>query len=209
MKPLLVTGFEPFGNSSINPSEQVARALDGGQIGGRSIVAAILPVEGVRGPAMLLEALRALRPAAVVCLGEASYRPVLSVERIAINLMDYRIADNAGRQAVDQPIAPEGPAAYFATLPVRAICQAILAEGVPCELSLSAGTFLCNQVMYTLLRHAAIEGLTMPGGFIHLPALPQQAAQADARMPTMSLETSLRAARAAFKAVAAALPPES
>jgi pyroglutamyl-peptidase len=202
---LLITGFEPFGHSDVNPSEQVARALDGTEVGGLRIATAILPVEAQRGPANLLEAIRVFRPAAVVCLGEASRRPVVSIERVAINLMDYRIRDNAGNLVADRPVAADGPAAYFASLPVRAMLEAVLAEGIPCELSLSAGAFLCNQVMYSLLHHAAQQGLDLPGGFIHLPALPQQAARADLLIPTMSLETSLRAVRAALGAVVTGL----
>lgn len=198
---LLLTGFEPFGGSEINPSEQVARALDGQAAGAYTICAEILPVDRQRGPERLLAAVTRLQPDAVICLGEASGRAVVSLERVAINLLDYRIADNAGNQVVDQPVVDGGPAAYFATLPLRAILPAVLEAGVPAEVSLSAGTFLCNQVMYTLLHHLAHHSPGVPAGFIHLPALPEQAAQAGKGAPSMSLETSLRAVRAAIAAM--------
>ncbi len=198
---LLLTGFEPFGGSDVNPSEQAARALDGETVGGRRITTAILPVDRARGPECLLAAIQQHRPDAVVCLGLAAGRAVISVERVAVNLLDFTIPDNAGNQTVDQPITPGGPAAYFATLPVRAMVEAMRAAGVPAELSLSAGTFLCNQVMYTLLHAAAQEGLTRPGGFIHLPALPEQAARAAAPLPSMTLETILRGLRAALAVI--------
>ena len=198
---LLLTGFEPFGGSNRNPSEQVSRALDGQSVAGLRVQSAILPVDRQRGPDALLAAIARHRPAAVVCLGEAASRAVVSLERVAINLMDYRIADNAGNLIVDQPIIPGGPAAYFASLPLRAMQAAVLETGVAVELSLSAGTFLCNQVMYHLLHYLAVNAPEVPGGFIHLPGLPEQAALAGKCSPSMSLETSLRAVRAALCAL--------
>ncbi len=195
---LLITGFEPFGGSDINPSQQVVQALDGQVIGGWSVRTAVLPVDRASGPATLLDAIRKVRSCAVLCLGEASRRPAVSVEQVAINLLDFRISDNAGNLVQDEPVIPGGPAAYFATLPVRKIYRAVLDEGIPCECSLTAGTFLCNQVMYTLLHCLAQEFPAVPGGFIHLPALPEQAAKSSVPVPSMSLETSLRAIRAAI-----------
>jgi pyroglutamyl-peptidase len=195
---ILLTGFEPFGGSDCNPSEQVARALDGQGFGALRVQSAILPVERTSGPAALLAAIEHTRPSAVVCLGEASQRALVSLERVAVNLLDYRIADNAGNLVADQPVIPGGPAAYFATLPLRAMQAAIQAAGVPVELSLSAGTFLCNQVMYTLLHHLAQTAPHIPAGFIHLPGLPEQAARSARPVPSMSVETSLRAIQAAL-----------
>lgn len=202
---ILLTGFEPFGGSTLNPSELVARQLDGKRIAGLQVVTAILPVDRQRGPDSLLAAVKEVQPSAVICLGEASRRPQVSIERVAINLLDYRIADNAGNQVIDQPIAVGGPAAYFSTLPVRAIYEAVQAAGVPVELSLSAGAFLCNQVLYCLLHHFALTGQDIPAGFIHLPSLPQQAARSSPPMPSMSLETSLCAVQTAIETTAANL----
>jgi pyroglutamyl-peptidase len=194
----LVAGFEPFGGSTINPSAQAAQALDGQVIGGARLAGTVLPVDGQLGPRRMLEALHDCRPDGVVCLGEASERAVLSIERVAINLRDYRIPDNSGRQVVDEPVVPGGPAAYFATLPVRKILQALLEAGIPAELSLSAGTYLCNQVMYHLLHDLAVNERKIPAGFIHLPALPQQAAGAPRPQPSMGLETTLAGIRTAI-----------
>lgn len=192
---ILITGFEPFGGSRINPSEQVVGALSAIELPGISLRTAVLPVDRVRGPQALLDILKRKRaaPQAVVCLGEAARRPAVSIERVAVNLLDYRIPDNAGGQVQDEPVIPGGPAAYFSTLPVRAMLDALLAYGIPAELSLSAGTFLCNQMMYTVLHTLAEQGSSIPAGFVHLPMLPGQAASAPAPMPSMSFETSLKA----------------
>jgi pyroglutamyl-peptidase len=198
---VLLTGFEPFGSSKVNPSEQVVQALSAEPLPGVDLYTAVLPVERQRGPAVLMQAVEVYRPEAVLCLGEAGRRAAVSVERVAINLLDFGIADNAGSQAVDEPIAPDGPAAYFVTLPVRAMVAAVLAAGVPAELSLSAGTFLCNQVAYELLHYLAGRQLAIPAGFVHLPLLPEQAVAAGITAPTMSLETMCRGVKAAIGAI--------
>ncbi len=202
---LLITGFEPFGGSPINPSEQVVHALEKNPPGSLELFTAILPVDRERGPAALLSAIQAYNPQAVLCLGEAARRPVVSVERIAVNLMDYRIPDNSGQQVTDLPVRPEGPAAYFCTLPVREIANAIQTAQVPVELSLSAGAYLCNQVLYELLHEQAAHRPLMRGGFIHLPALPEQVIHSSPQSPSMSLETSLRAVRAAIEVIQASI----
>jgi len=196
---ILLTGFEPFSESKINPSEQVVRTLARENIPGIELHTAILPVERVRGPQTLLDAVTRLQPEAVVCLGEASRRMAISIERVAINLLDYRIPDNAGQKIVDEPIARDGPAAYFCTLPVRTMYQAVRAAGIPAELSLSAGAYLCNQVTYVLLHHLAQNRMNIPAGFIHLPALPDQVAALDVLIPSMSLEAMARGVKAAIE----------
>jgi pyroglutamyl-peptidase len=203
---LLLTGFEPFGGSRVNPSEQVVQALAGRTFTRIQLHTAILSVNREQGPAQLLEAVRAVEPEAVLCLGLAERRPALSVERLAINLLDFGIADNSGRQEVDRPIVSGGPAAYFVTLPVRALVTAIRAAGVPAELSLSAGTFLCNQVLYTLLHNLTPASIPVPpsAGFIHLPALPEQATQSPLPMASMSLDTMLKGISAAIETLGAA-----
>jgi pyroglutamyl-peptidase len=128
----------------------------------------------------------------ILCLGEASRRSTIFIERVAVNLMDYRIPDNSGKTMVDTPIRPDGPAAYFTTLPGRSILERLLAEGIPAELSLSAGAYLCNQVLFTLLDHLAKTKSSTPAGFIHLPALPEKAASSGAAIPSMSFATSLK-----------------
>jgi pyroglutamyl-peptidase len=123
---------------------------------------------------------------------------VLSIERVALNLLDYTIPDNSGAQVKDEPIVPDGPAAYFISLPVREIRDAVQAAGVPAELSLSAGAFLCNQVLYTLLHHISVNKLPIKAGFIHMPALPEQVIDRPASVPSMSMETMVRGVRAAI-----------
>jgi pyroglutamyl-peptidase len=196
---LLLTGFEPFGGSKINPSQQIVERLEAEGFPGIELVTAILPVDRLRGPEKLLHALETTRPQAVLCLGEASSRAVLSIERLAVNLLNFRIPDNQGVQVEDEPILPGGPAAYFATLPIRKAFEAVKAAQVPAEISLSAGSYLCNQVFYTLLNFLMHQGLDIPAGFIHLPRLPEQAAVQGAAGPSMSLETSLRGITAVVK----------
>ena len=196
---ILLTGFEPFAESTINPSEQVVRALSREKIDGVESRTAILPADRARGPQMLIDAFEQSQPDAVLCLGEASRRMAISIERVAINLLDFRIADNAGQQAIDEPIVRGAPAAYFSTLPARAMYDTVRAAGVPCELSLSAGAFLCNQVMYVMLHYLAEHRLNIPAGFVHLPALPEQVALRDALIPSMGLETMIVGIRAAIE----------
>jgi pyroglutamyl-peptidase len=179
-------------------------ARDG--IAGVALHSAILPVDRQGGPATLLNAVRALHPDAIICLGEAARRMAISIERVAINLLDYRMADNAGHQAIDEPIVPDGPAAYFVTLPVRAMLEAVRAAGIPAELSLSAGAFLCNQVTYELLHYLTTYQLDIPAGFVHVPALPEQVTNAYPPVPSMALETMTCGIRAAIGALQAAIP---
>ncbi|MAT97030.1 MAG: pyroglutamyl-peptidase I [Anaerolineaceae bacterium] len=189
----LVTGFEPFGQSNVNPSEQVVRALARRQFEGFAVETAVLPVHRFHGPQTLLTHVQQTRPDAVVCLGEAGGRTAVSIERVAINLLDFRIADNNGLVVQDELISADGPAAYFTTLPVRALQQAVAAAGIPAELSLSAGAFLCNQVTYELLHFLAQPQLAIPAGFVHLPLLPEQAANQTPLRPSMALDVMVTA----------------
>lgn len=201
---LLLTGFEPFGGQTINASERAARALGNAGLTGIEARIVILPVDRERGPATLTRALDESVPDAAVCLGEAARRAALSIERVAVNLLDFRIPDNAGRQCVDEPIVTNGPAAYFTTLPARAMRDAARTAGAPAELSLSAGAFLCNQIFYTLMHELARRGANIPAGFIHIPQLPEQVADTDNPAASMSLDTVVRGLSAALKALRAA-----
>ncbi len=198
---LLITGFEPFGGSQINPSEQVIRMLGRQRLGNVSITSLLLPVDRTLGPQKLLQTLKDNYPDAVLCLGEATGRPSISVERVAINLLDFKIPDNAGVQVTDEVIITDGPAAYFSSLPVRQIYDAIKNAGIPVELSLSAGSYLCNQTLYQLLHYISRCETQIPAGFIHLPSLPEQAANQSKPISTMSLETSLKAVREAIRCI--------
>lgn len=216
---LLLTGFEPFGGDAVNPSELVAAALHGRVIeaGGRRawVQALRLPCAFDGAAQVLDEALgTAMRnggqPAppvlAVLALGLAAGRVAMTPERVAINLADARIADNAGAQPRDAAVVPEGPAAYFTTLPVKAMVAAMREAGVPAELSLSAGSFVCNHVFYALMHRLAAwpQGSQAPrGGFMHLPLLPTQAAGPAGFRPSVALELQVAAVEAALAAVLA------
>ena len=200
---LLLSGFEPFDGSAINPSEQVILRLEHYSLPGVELVRVVLPVDAARGPAALIEAFEENSPDVVLSLGEASGRSALSVERIAVNLMDFRIPDNSGASVVDQPIIPGGPAAFFSTLPIRLIVDRLREAGIPAELSLSAGAYLCNQVFYTMLHHLASRKLSIPAGFIHLPRLPAQVSTQKSSVPSMSLETSLAGVQRTIEVIAA------
>lgn len=170
MKTVLLTGFEPFGGETVNPSWEAARQLDGETIAGARVHARLLPC--VFGAALdeLYRQLDALRPDVAIAVGQAGGRPDIAVERVAINVNDARFPDNAGRQPIDEPVVANGPAAYFSTLPIKAIVAGLRERGLPATVSQSAGTFVCNHVMYGLLHRGGPRA-----GFIHLPFLPEQA----------------------------------
>ncbi len=171
---ILVTGFEPFGGSTINPSAELLPHLAAAPPPGVILQTLLLPVEFAAAPARLTAVLHDLRPSWCLMLGEARSRTAISIERVGVNLADYRIPDNAGAQPVDQAVVPDGPDAYFATLPVRALLAAVTNADVPGELSLSAGGYVCNTLLYSALHYCATAHLPTRCGFVHLPALPEQ-----------------------------------
>ncbi len=199
MAPILVTGFEPFGGEAINPSMQVALALDGAAIGGMRVVARVLPCSFERALAALDDALDATRPELVVALGQAAGRCDLSFERIAVNLVDARIADNDGTQPIDRPVIAGAPAAHFSTLPVKAIVVSLRERGLPASLSMSAGSYVCNAVFFTLMHRLAADARHRGarGGFVHLPLLPEQAAL-HAGQPCLPAATAIDGVRLAI-----------
>jgi len=193
---VLLTGFEAFGGDPTNPSQQLVQALDGAHIGSATVVTECLPTVFDVSSQRLGELLQRHRPTIVLCTGLAGGRAALSIERVAINVDDARIADNAGAQPVDTPVVPHAPAAYFSTLPIKAMREAVLAAGVPCEISQTAGTFVCNHVFYALM-HALATGpqqrQAVRGGFMHLPWLPAQGT------PNLSLAQMVQGTRAALQ----------
>jgi pyroglutamyl-peptidase len=203
MAVVLVTGFEPFAGASVNPSAEVARSLDGRHLGDAEVRAAVLPVNHVHAAAAVEALLDAHDPAAVVHLGLAGERAQLAFERVAINLMDYAIPDDAGWQARDEPCVAGAPAAYFSTLPLRAMLQAVHASGVPAYLSETAGTYLCNFTMYTTLHALARRPGPPPAGFIHLPQLPSMVTPGQSGAPSMDLGLMLRGVEAALEVIGA------
>jgi pyroglutamyl-peptidase len=205
---LLVTGFEPFGGDAVNPSELVAAALHGQTLHGGGqraiVVAQRLPCAFGVAQRVLAGAIEEFQPAVVLSLGLAAGRAGLTPERVAVNLADARIADNAGAQPCDQPVAPEGPAAYFTTLPVKAMVAAMRAAGAPAELSLSAGSFVCNEIFYALMHSLAQRGPAgCRAGFMHLPLLPAQAQGPAGLRPSVALDLQVAAVSAALAAVLA------
>jgi pyroglutamyl-peptidase len=200
---LLLGGFGPFHGERRNPSREVTRALDGELIGNLRVRAIELPVVYGRATRRLAGAIARVRPAAVLCLGQAGGRPVISLERIAVNLADGPYRDNAGRRAADQPIVRGGPDAYFARLPLREISRAMVRRQIPVTLSLSAGSFICNAVMYAAL-HELRRRAAVPCGFIHLPYDTRQALR-HLHEPSMSLDMMIDAVRTAIATIGASL----
>ncbi|PZO15478.1 MAG: pyroglutamyl-peptidase I [Burkholderiales bacterium] len=192
---ILLTGFDAFGGASLNPSWLAARALHGRQVLGHTVVAAQLPTEFDTSLKTLNALLKQHRPALVICLGQAGGRSALSLERVAINVNDAPMADNAGAQPVDTAVKPGAPAAYFTSLPIKAMLAALRAEGVAAEVSQTAGTFVCNHVFYGLMHALATrrELKHTRGGFIHVPWLPEQGT------PSMPLDEIVRGLRLAVR----------
>ncbi|ALL36984.1 pyroglutamyl-peptidase I [Serratia marcescens] len=189
MQKVLITGFEPFGGERLNPSWEVVKQLNDLELVGTRIVARQLPC--VFGAA--LEALNAaideVQPLMVLAVGQAGGRTDITIERVAINVDDARIPDNQGQQPVDEPIVAGGPAAYFSTLPIKAMVSSMREAGIPASVSQTAGTYVCNHVMYGLL-HRLSGQREVKGGFIHIPYLPEQAA-AHPGAPSMAASTVL------------------
>ena len=201
MNTVLVTGFEPFDGASINPSAEIAKRLDGRRFGDCEVHAAVLAVQHLAAAAGVQALVGAHSPIAVVHLGLAAGRAQIALERIAINVMDYPIPDNEGYQACDEPCVSGGPAAYFSTLPLRAMLDALRGAGVPAYLSDTAGTYLCNFVMYTTLHTVAAQAKPPRAGFIHLPLLPSMVIAGDREQPSMDLALMLRGVEVALDAL--------
>jgi pyroglutamyl-peptidase len=184
MTKVLMTGFAPFGGEPVNPSWQAVSLL----AARRDDVAAVeLPCEFSASLPALRRAVDEHRPSLVVCVGQAGGRLEVTPERVAVNLIDARIPDNAGEQPVDVPVVPDGPAAYFTTLPVKACVAAIRAAGVPASVSHTAGTYVCNQVFYGLMHLLS----TLPdvrGGFVHVPFSPEQVAASGKAAPSLGVD---------------------
>lgn len=194
---VLLTGFEPFGDDPDNPSWDVVRSLHGRRLAGHRVVAMRLPVEFGRSLRVLRGAIRETRPALVLCVGLAGGRAQLSLERVAINVDDARIPDNAGRQPVDAPVVEGGPAAYLSTLPLKAMLLALRGAGIPAEVSQSAGTYVCNHVFYGLM-HALRTRPAVRAGFVHIPYAPEQAARHPGA-PSLATDTVVEGLRLAIR----------
>ena len=177
MSKILVTGFEPFATSSLNPSGEIVKALIGDDL-----VTAILPVVFGQASAQLRELIDLHKPSAVLCLGQAEGRSEMTPERIAINLDNARIADNAGNQPLEQKIIADGPDGHFSTLPIEKMVVSMKAAGIPASISLSAGTFVCNHIFYVLQDY--LKDSSVKSGFMHVPLMDEQRKEFP-NLPTM------------------------
>ncbi len=187
MKKILVTGFDPFGGETVNPAREAVMRLPD-IIGNCEITKLEVPtVFGLAAETVLGVAER-LRPHAILCVGQAGGRSAVTPEVVGINLREATIPDNRGNRPVNSPIVPDGPTAYFATLPVRDMVAAVKEQGIPAQLSYSAGAFVCNDLLYTLLHH--YRDTEVKVGFVHIPYLPEQAKEGVA---SMELETVVEA----------------
>lgn len=194
-RKVLLTGFDAFGGQTLNPSWLAVQALHGRQVLGHTLVAAQLPTVFDASLRELGALLRQHQPALVICVGQAGGRKALSLERVAINVNDAPLADNAGAQPVDTPVVRDAPVAYFSSLPIKAMLAALQSQGVAAEVSQTAGTFVCNHVFYGLMRTLATAPALAHtrGGFVHVPWLPEQGT------PNMALEEIVRGLRVAVR----------
>lgn len=192
MKRLLITGFDPFGGEKINPSWEAVKLLPD-RIGEYELCKLQIPTVFALAARTVLEKAEQIHPDVIISVGQAGTRSAVTPERIGINFRDARIADNAGNIPTDEPVISGGPDAYFSTLPIKAMVAAVTDAGLPCAVSNTAGTFVCNDVLYSLLHHYAGTGIRC--GFIHVPWLPEQGS------PNLALEDTVKALTAALSAL--------
>ena len=206
---VLLTGFEPFGPHLVNPSELLVRSLEGRIVGERLIRGRVLPVESRSLRGRLETALREERPEFAIGIGYAPGRAALGLERVGVNVLDFDIPDASGVTRKNEAVLPGGPDAHLTTLPLDEILRAWTSAGVPGYVSDSAGTYLCNQWLYEALSLTSEEAAALPVGFIHVPALPAQAAQLGAaNTPSMTLELMLKGIETAIEAIGQWIVPK-
>lgn len=199
---ILVTSFDPFGGEKINSAHEAVKRLPD-EIAGAVIIKLKIPTTfSASGPAVEA-AIQDCHPDVVLSIGQAGGRACVTIERVAVNLADARIPDNAGEQPVDQPVREDGPSAYFATIPVKAMAENVRKHGIPCHVSYTAGTYVCNSVMYNVLHSAATKYTGIRAGFIHVPYSDEQASEKPYGTPSSSVETMAKALEYAIEAIAA------
>ena len=197
---ILLTAFDPFGGEAVNPAQEaVKRVAD--TIEGAQVVKLTVPTVFRKSIAVVTAAVEAERPDAVLCIGQAGGRAHMTPERVAINIDDARIPDNEGDQPVDAPIIADGAPAYFATLPIKAMVRSMREAGIPASVSDSAGTFVCNHLMYGVLHFLNAQCPGTRGGFMHVPYIPSQVADKNGSIPSMSLTDITAGIEAAIKAI--------
>lgn len=197
---IMLTAFDPFGGDRVNPAEEAVK-LVADKVAGAQIVKLTVPTVFHKSIQKVAAAIRKEKPDAVLCVGQAGGRFDITPERVAINVDDARIPDNEGNQPIDAPIFEDGAAAYFATLPVKAMVKAIRDTGLPASVSNSAGTFVCNHLMYGVLYTLAKEFPEIRGGFVHVPFIPKQVVSRPAPAPYMALADITRGLEAALGAI--------
>ena len=197
MKKLLITGFDPFGGADRNPAREAVMALPS-VIGDYEIIPLEIPTVFGKAAETVLRAAQELCPDVILCVGQAAGRAAITPEVVGINLRNASIPDNAGNQPQHAPVVEGGPAAYFSTLPVREMAAAMQGAGLPSSLSYSAGVFVCNDLLYTLLHH--YDGTSTRVGFIHIPCLPEQAKEG---CPSLPLGDTVRGLTTAIEAISA------
>ena len=192
---IIVTGFDPFGGEKINPSIECVKALP--EIEGVELFRVELPTVFKESAIRLNEVINDVKPDAVLCVGQAGGRPGVTMERVAINVDDARIPDNISQQPIDEVIQLDGEAAYFTTLPIKRIVNAIRKAGIPAEVSNTAGTFVCNHIMYQALFAATKAVKPFKAGFMHIPFIPEQTTD----KPSLPLEESTKALKIAIETI--------
>ena len=196
---ILVTGFDPFGGSEINPAIEVVKRLPD-ELNGATIIKLKIPTVFHKGVDVIIEEMNKVEPDYVISLGQAGGRYGITPERVAINLDDARIPDNEGNQPIDTPIQPDGDTAYFSQLPIKAMVQAMKKAGIPASISNTAGTFVCNHVMYQILYLTHTEFIKTKAGFIHIPFLPEQAVNRP-ETASMSLDDMVKGITVAMETI--------
>ena len=199
---ILITGFDPFGGETVNPAYEAVKLLPD-TIAGAEIIKLEVPTRFHRAGAVLEDAMQRHKLDAVICVGQAGGRAAITPEKVAINLMDGRIPDNAGYQPVDVPIWEDGETAYFTSLPVKAMVQRMRDAGIPAAVSYTAGTYVCNYLLYTLLYLIDKKYPNVRGGFIHVPYAMEQVINKPLGTPSMDLHQIARGPETAVEAVAA------
>lgn len=196
---VLITGFDPFGGEKINPAWEAVNALPN-EVDGVEVIKVQIPTVFKKSAQKLFEAIESVKPDAVICVGQAGGRFDFNVERVAINVDDARIPDNEGKQPIDVKIFEDGENAYFATLPIKAMVEEAKKTGVPASVSNTAGTFVCNHIMYSLLYYINKNKLNIRGGFIHVPYISQQVI-GKKNTPYMELTTATKGLEASIRAI--------
>jgi pyroglutamyl-peptidase len=195
MKNLLLTAFEPFAGETINPSFEVAKAIQNLNFASAEVQTLLLPVDRFQAIELALQRIREEKPDLVMLLGEGSRRFRINPERVAINVDDFRIPDNTGNQPKGEAIVAGAPVGYFSTLPIYAIAESLIEANIPAAISNTAGTYLCNRLFYSVMNFIAVENLSIKAGFIHLPYLHEQVLEKPIDFPSLSRETLIEAIR--------------